>query len=64
MLSPENHVWNGERTVRSHPYVMIYAPYVTNADIGAERSSPWMPWVLNEGQPNAYIITVVRTDED
>lgn len=64
MLSTENHVWNGERIVRYHPHVMVYAPYVTNADIGSDGMSPWMPWVLNEGEPNAYIITVVRADDD
>lgn len=63
MLSTENVVWNGERLVKYHPHVMVYAPYVTNADIGADGTDPWMPWVLNEGTPQAYIITVVRTDE-
>ena len=62
MLSSENYVWNGERVIHYHPHVMIYAPYVTNADIGAGGDDPWMPWVLNEGSPHAYIISVVRDD--
>jgi hypothetical protein len=56
MISEENHVWNGRRVVTYRPHVMIYAPYVTNADIGADLRDPRMPWVLGEGTPHAYII--------
>lgn len=63
MLSKKNVVWNGERLVNYLPHIMVYAPYVTNADIGSTGTDPWMPWVLNEGTPHAYIITVVRSDE-
>jgi hypothetical protein len=27
--------------------------------IGAEMTDPFMPWVLNEGEPHAYIIVAV-----
>jgi len=40
--------------------VMIMAPYVTNAEIGADFKNPAMPWVLNEGTPSAYIMVVTR----
>jgi len=60
MLSTENYVFNGQRVIRYHPHVMCYAPYVTNADIGATGKDPNAPWVLNEGSPHAYIIIVTR----
>ena len=41
---------------------MIMAPYVTNKDIGADFSAPGLPWVLNEGRPDAYIIVTVQGD--
>jgi hypothetical protein len=56
MLSTENKVFNGERIVDYPPHVMIMAPYVTNADIGADHSDPALPFVLGEGTPGAYII--------
>ncbi len=59
MLSPHNKVFNGTEVISYPPHVMIYAPYLTNADIGAEMTDPQMPWVLNEGSPHAYIIVVV-----
>ncbi len=60
MLSTENRVFNGEKVISYPPHVMIFAPYVTNEDIGADLSNPWMPWVLAEGSPHAYILVVVR----
>ncbi len=39
---------------------MFYAPYMTNADIGATGKDPNAPWILNEGSPHAYIIVVTR----
>ena len=56
MLSAENWVFNGQQVVRYRPHVMIYAPYVTNDDIGAGGRDPLAPWVLNPGTPHAYII--------
>jgi len=59
MLSPHNKVFNGTEVISYPPHIMIYAPYATNAGIGAEMTDPFMPWVLNEGDPHAYIIVVV-----
>ena len=44
------------------PHVMYYAPYMKNADIGSAKKfgSTDVPWVLNEGKPDAYIIQVDR----
>jgi hypothetical protein len=60
MLSTENYVFNGQRVIKYHPHVMFYAPYMTNADIGANGKDPNAPWILNEGSPHAYIIVVTR----
>jgi hypothetical protein len=60
MVSTENYVFNGERVIKYHPHVMFYAPYMTNADIGANGKDPNAPWILNEGSPHAYIIVVTR----
>jgi hypothetical protein len=60
MLSAENYVFNGQRVVKYHPHVMFYAPYLTNADIGANGKDPNAPWILNEGSPHAYMIVVTR----
>ena len=41
------------------PHVMFYAPYLKNADFGIPRSdfgSTMRPWILNEGEPDAYFI--------
>lgn len=62
MLSKENLVFNGSKVIGYPPHVMIFAPYVTNKDIGADFKSPWMPWVLGEGSPHAYIMVVVREE--
>ncbi len=59
MLSPHNKVFNGSEVIDYPPHIMVYAPYLTNADIGADMSDPFMPWVLEEGSPHAYIIVVV-----
>lgn len=61
MLSSENRVFNGEKAIAYPPHVMVMAPYLTNADIGADFSDPAMPWVLNEGRPDAYVIVVVNS---
>jgi hypothetical protein len=58
MLSAENHVFNGQKVINYAPHVMVYAPYATNKDIGAGGNNPFMPWVLNEGSPHAYIIVM------
>jgi len=63
MLSRENRVFNGKTVVPYPPHVMIYAPFVSNADIGSTLENPWLPWVLGEGGPHAYIMVVVRDDD-
>jgi hypothetical protein len=59
MLSTKNKVFNGKSVIEYPPHIMISAPYVKNADIGADFKDPAMPWVLNEGSPRAYIMVVV-----
>lgn len=59
MLSERNRVFNGSEVISYPPHIMVYAPYASNADIGAEMTDPYMPWVLEEGSPHAYIIVVV-----
>jgi len=61
MLSNENYIYNPETGKVFHypPHLMFMAPYLKNADIGARMetdSSTERPWVLSEGQPDAYII--------
>ena len=62
MLSQHNYVKSQSgKLVWYPPHYMVYAPYLKNADIGAQPAhlgSPHHPWVLNEGQPDAYIIIV------
>ena len=65
MLSTENHLHNPRtgKTFVYPPHVMLYAPYFKNSDIGAtaaHRGSLTQPWILNEGEPDAYIIVVPR----
>src|SRR5262249_49370693 len=44
------------------PHVMVYAPYMTNADLGipagrlTEMQRAGMPFMRGEGQPDGYII--------
>jgi hypothetical protein len=68
MLSKENHLCDPTSgTIFLYPpHVMIYAPYIKNSDIGAtsaQRGSTIFPWVLHEGQPDAYIMVTPRTRE-
>lgn len=64
MLSPENKVFNGKKVISFPPHVMFYAPYLTNEDIGSDGKNRWMPWVLGQGTPGAYIIVVVGGQEE
>lgn len=59
MLSPSNRVFNGREVIGYPPHVMIYAPYATNEAIFADTSDRFMPWVLREGDPHAYIMVVL-----
>jgi hypothetical protein len=66
MLSHEftrHNAKTGEMEQIFPPHVMFYAPYMKNSDIGAlpqHRGSQTQPWILGEGQPNAYIIVVTK----
>ncbi|NKB89202.1 MAG: hypothetical protein GKS06_13375 [Acidobacteria bacterium] len=60
MLSDRNLVFNGNRVVSYPPHVMVYAPFVTNEDIGFDGSDGSMPWVLQEGTAHAYIMVIPR----
>ena len=48
------------------PHLMFYAPYLTNADLGIEMKPGVPAFVINEGQPSAYVIVPVpeSTSED
>ena len=64
MLSTENRVPNERGEIVPYPpHVMIYGPYLTNADLGVDRSNlgpdgtPSGPaFVAGEGAPHALII--------
>lgn len=50
----------GENVGKWHPHMMIYAPYVTEEDIGAHLRDPKNPvYMLNPGRPDARIVVVV-----
>lgn len=61
MLSPENRVpMDAEGRIAPYrPHVMFYAPYLTNADLGAEPMGSSPIFVINEGGPAAYVIVPV-----
>lgn len=57
----------GERKQVFVPHLMFYAPYLKNADIGAQpehHNSHDHPFVLGEGTPGAYIIVVPKDAKD
>src|SRR5215472_723595 len=67
MLSTENlppdSAGKGRAVEPFPPHVMIYAPYVTNADLGVDGGSDEPLMVVGEGTPHALIIIpVVRHD--
>ncbi len=60
MLSKENRVVADRETgriINFPPHVMFYAPYLTNADIGAGPGGP--AFVIGEGTPGALVIVTV-----
>jgi len=60
MLSSENYVWIRDQVVWFPPHLMIYAPYATSQDVGADPTlMPHSPFVLFEGDPHAYFVVVV-----
>lgn len=71
MLSKENIVPNAKGEItRFPPHVMFYAPYLTNADVGAGKAlgpdgNPEGPaFVAGEGSPNALIIVPLEERGD
>jgi len=63
MLSTENlppdNAGKGRAAAPFPPHVMIYAPYVTNADLGVDGSPDGPLMVVGEGTPHALIIIPV-----
>lgn len=63
MLSPQNRPWNPQAGRLGHfpPHVMVYAPDVTNDEIGIDsdvlRRTPGLPFVGYQG-PHGFIIVV------
>lgn len=54
---------SGEVKQMFPPHIMFYAPYLTNADLGfkdGQIGNKEYPWLLREGEPNAYIIVVPK----
>ncbi len=65
MLSEHNKVpIDAETVIPYQPHVMFYAPYLTNADLGAEPMGSAPVFVVNEGMPNAYVIVPVGSGEE
>jgi hypothetical protein len=62
MLSTENlppdAAGKGQTVERFPPHVMIYAPFMTNKDLGVDGSEDGPLFVVGEGTPHALIIVV------
>ncbi|MGH9746517.1 MAG: hypothetical protein ACRD59_10475 [Candidatus Acidiferrales bacterium] len=64
MLSPDTRVYSA----RTHatrplpPHLMFYAPYMKNSDLGLSDAdhNGRLPFVVQDGQPDAFIIVLVR----
>ena len=41
------------------PHLMIYVPYLTNADLGTELNAKGQAFVVQEGTPGAVLIVPV-----
>ncbi len=66
MLSKENRLpidEEGKTVIPYRPHVMFYAPYLTNADIGAKPGPGATAFVIGEGTPGALIIVPVPMEE-
>lgn len=70
MLSQENRGFLPDlgRVVSVKPHVMFYAPYLRNEDIGAKAPKPPdfpdYPFVMTEGQFNAYLIMQIYDGDE
>ena len=56
-------VWHDQSSnnvpLHVYPHIMVYAPYLKNADIGVAPEQVWRPdrvWIQYEGRPDAYLI--------
>jgi hypothetical protein len=56
------------RAIPVRPHVMFYAPYLRNEDIGAQapkpQDFPYYPFVMSDGEFNAYILMRVPDNDD
>lgn len=65
MLSRHNKVpIDAETVIPYQPHVMFYVPYLSNVDLGAEPMGSAPVFVVNEGQPNAYVIVPVSVGDE
>jgi hypothetical protein len=64
MLSPDTRVSNPRTgaTPALPPHLMFYAPYMKNSDIGIDQPDHTgrLPFIVQDGQPDAFIIVRVR----
>jgi hypothetical protein len=64
MLSPDTRVFNPRTgaTRALPPHLMFYAPYMKNSDIGIDQPDHTgrLPFIVQDGQPDAFIIVRVR----
>ena len=65
MLSEKNRVPVGpDQVIPYGPHLMFYAPNLTDADIGGDRTGKTSPiFMINEGQPSGYVIVPVASHE-
>jgi hypothetical protein len=60
MLSPHNVVLDAKGQVAPFPpHVMVYAPFLTNVEVGTDQSQTGVAFVAGEGGPGALIIVPV-----
>ena len=66
MLSEKNRVpVAADRVVPYGPHLMFYAPNLTNADVGGDRTGRSSPiFMINEGRPSGYVIVPVSSQRD
>ncbi len=64
MLSERNRVPVApDQVIPYRPHVMMYTPYLTNADLGGDMTGKSPVFVINEGEPGAYLIVPVPGPE-
>ena len=66
MLSEKNRVPVGpDRVIPYHPHLMFYAPGLTDADIGGDRTGRASPiFMINAGKPSGYVIVPMPSHGD